>query len=94
MSPRGTRPVAGSASSSPGSSPGVRSKAGKLRTSVDLSTCRISWLTSWMVASLVRLTSISQGKSTPSAARAVRMTLRTKARWPSLTPGTSAVMGI
>jgi len=47
-----------------------------------------------MVSSSVSRTSISQGKSTPSAASAVRMTLRMKAHLLSLTLGTSDVMGI
>ena len=49
----------------------------------------------WMPLSLVSSTSTSQGKSTPSAARAVRMTLRIRAQLPWLAaPGTSAVTGI
>ena len=89
----GTSPVPGSASSGPGSWPGVRSNSGKLSTSVARSTSRISRLIWWMASSSVSSTSTSQGKSTPSAASAVRITLRIKARWPSFTPGTSAVMG-
>ena len=95
MSPRGTSPVPGSAPSAPGSSPGVRSNSGKLSTSVDASTCRISRLMAWMPLSFVSSTSTSQGKSTPSAARAVRITLRMKAQLLSLAaPGMSAVTGI
>ena len=94
MSPRGTRPVPGSASSAVGSWPGVRSNSGKLSTSVARSTPRMSRFTWWIASSLVMSTSTSQGKSTPSAARAVRITLRMKARRSSLMPGTSAVTGI
>ena len=94
MSPSGTYPVPGSASSCPGSWPGVSSNSGKLSTSVGRSTPRISRLMACMPASPVTSTSTSQGKSTPSAASAVRMTLRRKLRVPSLTPGTSAVTGI
>ena len=94
MSPRGISPVAGSASSGPGSCPGSRENMGKLSTSVGRSTPRCSRFTSRILASPVTRTSTSQGKSTPWAARAVRITFRMKARILSLIPGTSAVTGM
>ena len=78
MSPRGTSPVPGSASTSSrvGGAPGVSWNMGKESTSVGRSTPRCSRLMAWIPASSVNSTSTSQGKDTPSASSAAGITRR------------------